>query len=105
MKRTAIIYRPSKTAMQSGRSKTKQWILEFSTDDRKFIDAIMGWIGSKDTTRQIKIPFESKEDAMRYAKENSLDFTIKVPHERKIKPKSYADNFAHDARRYSDLSS
>ena len=48
----AKIYKPSKTAMQSGYRKSKNWILEFDTLDTK-ISPLMGWESSLDTMSEI----------------------------------------------------
>ncbi len=91
MKR-AKIYRPTKTAMQSGIRNTKNWLLEFDTLDTG-IDPLMGWESSKDTMSEIKLQFNSKEQAINYAKKNNIDYYIVEPQKRKIIKKSYADNF------------
>jgi hypothetical protein len=92
------IYKPAKTAMQSGRSNMKKWILEFEPGSRKETDTLMGWVGSRDTQGQVKMRFESKEDAIEYAKRKGLTFSCSEPKKRRIKPKNYADNFAFDRK-------
>ena len=62
------IYKPAKTAMQSGRAKIKDWVLVFEPSDRSKPDPIMGWNGSTDTKRQVRLEFESQESAIEYAK-------------------------------------
>ena len=86
----AKIYIPSKTAMQSGRGKQKNWILEFETKDSK-INPLMGWESSTDTLGEVILKFSSKEQAIEYAKKNSISYKIIEPREFVIK--SYADNF------------
>ena len=90
--RKAKIFKPSKTAMQSGKSNTSKWILEFITEDNS-INPLMGWESSTDTFHEIKLEFLDKESAMDYAKKNKIKFEIIEPKERKIVKKSYADNF------------
>ncbi len=89
------IYRPAKTAMQSGRANTKRWLLEFDSVDRIEADALMGWAGSNDTNRQLRLWFPSKEEAVAFAERKGLEFRIEEPNQRVIKPRSYADNFAY----------
>jgi hypothetical protein len=89
------IYRPAKSAMQSGRSNTRDWVLEFEPSDSLQTDPLMGWSGSHDTTRQLKVRFPSKEDAVAYAKRRGLSFRVQEPRERVVKPRAYADNFAY----------
>jgi len=90
--RKAKIYKPTKTAMQSGSRKTKNWLLEFDTLNTG-IDPLMGWETSKDTMSEIKLEFRTKEEAVNYAKKNEIAFYIIEPQKRKIIKKSYADNF------------
>ena len=91
MKR-AKIYKPTKTAMQSGKRNTKNWQLKFDTLNTG-INPLMGWETSKDTMSEVKLEFSSKEQAITYAKKNNIDFYIIEPQERKINKKSYAENF------------
>ncbi|MCP5364672.1 MAG: ETC complex I subunit [Hyphomicrobiales bacterium] len=89
----ARIYQPSKTAMQSGRARTNQWILEFEPQARKVADPLMGWFGSGDVRRQIRLRFSSLDEAIAYADRHNITYTVQKPHARRIQPKSYADNF------------
>ena len=89
----AKIYKPSKTAMQSGRSKYNKWVLKFSDQKNQLKDAMMGWNGGSSTVSQIELKFSTKEEAVSYAKKNSIDYEILETSERKVISKSYADNF------------
>ena len=88
----AKIYKPSKTAMQSGLKKFDKWIIEYITDDPG-INPLMGWESSTDTYGELKLEFSTKELAIEYAKKNNIDFEVIKPNKRKITLKSYADNF------------
>ena len=68
----AKIYKPSKTAMQSGKRNSKKWLLEFATLDSR-IDALMGWQSSIDTMSEVKLEFSSKDEAINYLKKNNID--------------------------------
>ena len=92
MKKKAIIYKPSKTAMQSGTKKFNKWILEFITK-KPGINPLMGWETSTDTYTELSINFSTKELAIEYAKRNQIDYELIEPKVRKIVKKSYADNF------------
>ena len=92
------IYKPAKTAMQSGRAKTKNWIAEYISKDSLEKDSLMGWNVSKDTNSQIKIFFNTKSEAIKWAKKNNFQFEIINYQERKIIPKKYADNFAFNKK-------
>ena len=86
------IYKPSKTAMQSGTKKFDKWILEYFTN-KTGINPLMGWESSTDTSSELKLEFSSKELAVDYAKKNKINFEIIEPKIRKVIKKSYADNF------------
>ena len=88
----AKIYKPSKTAMQSGIKKFDKWIIEFITKDPG-INPLMGWESSTDTLSELKLEFATKELAIEYANKNKIDFEVVEPQKRKIIKKAYADNF------------
>ncbi len=88
----AKIYKPTKTAMQSGLKKFDKWVLEYITDDPT-INPLMGWESSTDTFSELKMDFTTKEKAIEYAKKNKIVFELIEPKERKIVKKSYSDNF------------
>ena len=88
----AKIYKPSKTAMQSGIKKFDKLIIEFITE-KPGINPLMGWESSTDTNSEVKLEFSSKELAIEYAKKNKINFELIEPKIRKIVKKSYADNF------------
>tara|TARA_B100001123_G_C15278237_1_gene1013030 strand:+ start:480 stop:785 length:306 start_codon:yes stop_codon:yes gene_type:complete len=94
----ARIFRPSKTAMQSGRAKTDKWILEYFQSSATKREPLMGWLSGNDTQKQVKIKFSSLEDAIKYAEKNRINYQLAQPKERKIKPKAYADNFAFNRK-------
>ncbi|MDB4845909.1 ETC complex I subunit [Candidatus Pelagibacter sp.] len=88
----AKIYKPTKTAMQSGLGKLDKWLLEFKTKDTG-INPLMGWESSIDTMSELKLEFSSKELAIEYAKKNKIKYELIENNEKKIVIKSYADNF------------
>ena len=88
----AKIYKPSKTAMQSGVKKFDKWVIEFITE-KPGINPLMGWESSTDTSSELKLEFSSKDLAIEYAKKNKINFELIEPKIRKIIKKSYADNF------------
>ena len=91
MKR-AKIYIPSKTAMQSGRGKTKKWLLSFETKNTK-TNPLMGWESGEDTLSEVVLKFSSKEKAIEYAKKNNILYQVIEPKKSNFIIKSYADNF------------
>ena len=88
----AKIYKPSKTAMQSGLKKFDKWIIEFITKNPG-TNPLMGWESSSDTLTELKLEFSSKELAINYAKKKKIDYELIEPKKRKTVKKSYADNF------------
>ena len=88
------IFRPSKTAMQSGRGRVGDWVIEFEPDARPSPDPLMGWTGSADTRAQVRLHFDSMEEAASHAERNGWTYTVQQPKERRIRPKAYADNFS-----------
>ena len=94
----ARIFQPAKTAMQSGRAKTRKWVLEFEPTRRQQLDPMMGWPGAGDTMSQVRLTFDSREDAEAHAQRLELDYVVQEPRERRIRPKAYADNFAYDRK-------
>lgn len=91
------IYRPAKTAMQSGKANSQAWVLEYEPAAPKKADALMGWLGSNDTTQQIRLKFATKEEAVAYATRKGLNFQVTEPATKKPVPaKNYADNFRFD---------
>ncbi len=95
----ARIYQPAKTAMQSGRAKTKKWVLDYEQATPRRPDPLMGWSSARDTLNQVALRFDTLEEAIAFAEKKGLQFTVMAPHQRAFKPKSYADNFRYERPR------
>ncbi len=89
----ARIFQPAKPATQSGRFKTRHWVLEHEPKGRQQPDRLIGWIGSGDTENQVRLQFPTREAAIAYCDRNGLSYQVSDPHARIVQPKSYADNF------------
>ncbi|HRD77700.1 MAG TPA: ETC complex I subunit [Hyphomicrobiaceae bacterium] len=89
----ARIFKPAKTAMQSGSARTKDWVLEAEPSAAREIDPLMGWTASSDTSAQVKLTFDTKEDAIAYAERNGIGYVVVEPTGRKPIRKSYSENF------------
>ena len=89
----ARIFQKPKNAMQSGRAGTQRWMLEFAPAEARKADPLMGWAGSGDTQRQLRLGFASREEAVAYAEKNGIEVEITPTPERKLKIQAYADNF------------
>ncbi|WP_293904997.1 ETC complex I subunit [Phenylobacterium sp.] len=95
----ARIFRPSKTAMQSGRAKAVGWVLEFEASDARRSDPLMGWTVTGDTeSSQVHLTFDTKEEAVRYAEAHKIAFQLIDPAPARRIIKAYADNFAFGRR-------
>ena len=87
------IFQPSKTAMQSGRSKSNFWQIEFNPASKRTPERLMGWQSSQDTLNQVKLKFESLEDAISFAQKKNWTFDVDTPKTRIVTPRNYGDNF------------
>jgi hypothetical protein len=90
------IYRQPKTATQSGRAGTDRWVAEFEPAAPRRVEPLMGWTSSADTKGQVRLWFDSQEEAVAYARKNGFMYSLEAPRERKVRTKAYADNFATD---------
>jgi len=94
----ARIYKPAKTAMQSGAAKTKDWVLEYEPEQPRVIEPLMGWTSSGDMKSQVHLRFETREEAVAYAERNGIPYQLAEPKEPVRKTISYSDNFAFTRR-------
>jgi hypothetical protein len=95
---TARIYKPAKTAMQSGTAKTKDWVLEFEPQEPRSVEPLMGWTSSGDMRQQVRLTFETREEAIAYCERQGIAYQV---FETKTLPRraiSYSDNFAFNRR-------
>ena len=92
----ARIYRPTKTAMQSGRAQARKWILEYEPATPRLPDRLMGWASAEDTLNEVQLRFNTRDEAVAFADRLGLDYSVIAPHDTVEKPKSYADNFRYD---------
>jgi hypothetical protein len=92
----ARIYQRPKSAMQSGRARMREWVLEFAPAEAKALDPLTGWYGSGDTRGQIRLRFPTREQAIAYAEAQGLSYEVEpAPAPAAIRPKAYADNFRY----------
>ena len=90
---TARIYKPTRTAMQSGPARTNEWVLEYDPETAREIDPLMGWTSSKDMRSQLKLAFATRDEAIAYAQRNGIAYRLVEPKPRAAVRKSYSDNF------------
>jgi hypothetical protein len=96
---TARIYKPAKTAMQSGQAKTKDWMLDYEPEEPRVVESLMGWTSSSDMKSQLRLRFATKEEAVAYCERHGIPYQVaetgaKAPRH----GLSYADNFAYTRR-------
>ncbi len=95
----ARIYRPARNAMQSGQAKSKDWLLEFESETARTVDPLMGWISNADTNSQLRMWFETREEAIEFARRQGIPFQVTEAREPRRVIKAYADNFAAGRKR------
>ena len=95
---SARIFSPAKTAMQSGKAKTGHWVLEFEPEKPRKIDPLMGYTSSGDMKSQIRLSFDTLEEAVAYAERNGVAYRVEEPKDTKRRQISYAENFRYDRK-------
>ena len=95
---TARIYKPAKTAMQSGQAKTKEWVLDYEPDEPQQVEPLMGWTSSSDMKQQLSLRFDTKEEAVAYCERHSIPYQVFEAKQAARRGLSYADNFANSRR-------
>ena len=90
----ARIYKPAKTAMQSGTANTKEWMLDYEPAEARQVEPLMGWTSSGDMRQQLRLRFDTKDEAIAYCERHGIAFQVSEPKERARHGMAYADNFA-----------
>ena len=95
---TARIYRPARNAMQSGKGKSKSWVLVHEATAQRSIDPLMGYTSTTDANQQVRLSFETLEAAEAYAQKNGIAYSVQPAHDETRKRVSYPDNFKADRK-------
>ena len=95
---TARIFRPAPNAMQSGRGKSKRWLLVHEPSAPREIDPLMGYTSSADMNDQVRLSFDTLEDAEAYARSMGLAYTVQQAHDPAPKRVAYSDNFRNERK-------
>lgn len=95
---TARIYKPAKTAMQSGRGNTKDWVLDYEPEEPRVVESLMGWTTSGDTKSQVRLSFDTKEEAIAYCERHGIAYQLFEPKASVRRGMTYADNFSASRR-------
>jgi hypothetical protein len=94
----ARIYQPARNAMQSGKARSKLWLLEYEPETRSAPDPLMGWTSSSDMRQQVQVEFDTSEEAVAFAAKHAIPYQVFEPHRPAAKSKSYSDNFRVDRK-------
>ena len=94
----ARIYKPAKTAMQSGRANTHDWVLDFEPEQPRTVEPLMGWTSSADMLQEVRLRFDSKEEAIAYCERQGIPYRVLEANEPTRRTIAYADNFAYGRR-------
>jgi hypothetical protein len=94
----ARIYKPAKTAMQSGSAKTKEWVLDFEPEKPRVVEPLMGWTSSADMTQEVRLRFDSAEEAVAYCERQGIPYQVFAPKRATRTAMSYSDNFSFKRR-------
>lgn len=95
---TARIYKPAQTAMQSGQGKTRDWVLDYEPEEPRVVESLMGWTSSGDMKGQLRLRFDTKEEAVAYAERHGIPYQVFEAKPSARRGLSYADNFAFNRR-------
>jgi hypothetical protein len=90
------IYQPARNAMQSGKAGTRQWVLEFVSTAKREADPLMGWTSSSNTSQQVALKFDTKDEAIAYAQREGYAYVVEEPKVKRLQTRAYADNFKYD---------
>ncbi len=94
----AVIHQPIPDVIQSGPKPSKNWVLEFPRTKPLEIDPLTGNVGSGDVLHEVDLTFDSKEQAIAYAKANKIAFRLLERPVHKPVGRSYGDNFAFERK-------
>ncbi|RVU13181.1 ETC complex I subunit [Methylobacterium oryzihabitans] len=90
---SARIFKPAKDPTQSGLARTKQWMLEFDQTSAPETEPLMGWTSSSDMLQQVRLEFDTQEEAVAYATRAGIAYRVEEPQKALRKGLSYSDNF------------
>jgi len=94
----ARIYKPAKTAMQSGTARAKEWVLDYEPEEPPLVEPLMGWTSSGDMKQQVRLAFDTKEEAIAYCERHGIAYQLLEPKEPVRRKAAYSDNFAYNRK-------
>jgi hypothetical protein len=84
--------------MQSGQSKTKEWVLDYEPEEPRTVEPLMGWTSSADMKQELRLRFHSKEEAIGYCEREGIPYQVFEARPTVRQRISYSDNFAFPRR-------
>ena len=81
----ARIISPAKNAMQSGRGRRRKWLLEYEPATPRAPEPLMGWTSAGDTLNQVRVWFDTLDEAVAFAGRKGLDYSVVEPQVRTAK--------------------
>jgi ETC complex I subunit conserved region len=72
----AIIYKPARSGMNSGKARTREWKLRLEPRSPPVVEPLMGWTAGEDTLTQVDLTFATVEAAIAYAWRRGLHFMV-----------------------------
>lgn len=91
----AVIYQPAKNVMQSGRGKANTWVLDYDEPVKRAPESLNGWTSADGTAGEVRLTFDSLEQATAFAEQNGLAYVVRPSAARKVRPRNYTDNFKY----------
>jgi hypothetical protein len=77
----ARIFRPARSAMTSGKARTKGWQLVFERRSAPYVEPLMGWTADDDPLTTIELDFPTLRAAVRYAERHGLPYVVQTTEE------------------------
>jgi hypothetical protein len=95
---TARIYKPARSAMQSGKATTREWLLDYEPEKPRNVEPLMGWTSSADMKQEVHLSFDSKEEAIAFCERENIPYQVFESRPAVRQGISYSDNFAYPRR-------
>lgn len=89
----ARIVEEQRNTTQSGKARAGRWILTFEREQPLRPDPLTGWAGSGDTRTQVRLSFDTRDEALAYAARKGFEARVVAAPPVKLKLQAYADNF------------
>ena len=82
--------------MQSGKGNTRHWLLTYEPSEPKRVEPLMGYTSSGDMLAQVRIAFDTAEQAVAYCDRHGIAYQVEDDRPVKRAKVSYSDNFRYD---------